>query len=368
MAKKNITNADEQYRMGNRYYNGDGVEQDYTQAALCYMEAAEQGYADARYALGMCYYEGKGAEQDNGQAAYWFKKAAMQSNAEAMYHLAILCEAMLIEAINYKEMLWQDTDDIPQEQKLREGLLWLILAAKLGNAEAKKQLSEMPHIDYALVNIKAEELIALAEQSEIKGLSDYGLRYLAGADAQGATRLKPQKTGKIPPYSHLKSHFNGQPYFEEGEQWPVTKDGKMLDFVFQVFNTGNIGLPGYIKLIQFYYDTHESPWSDKDGRFIKVYENINIDDAVIISPGCTKSYCYCDIEFEPISPKEKKGFHSQIGGRPQWLQGDTSPAGFQFLFQLDCETDAGLYWGDEGIVYAYYNPSTKETWFELQSC
>ena len=70
MNDKNITNAAGQFEMGRRYYSGDGVEQDYTQAALCYMEAAEQGHVDAQFYLGQCYRKGEGTEQDNEKAAY----------------------------------------------------------------------------------------------------------------------------------------------------------------------------------------------------------------------------------------------------------------------------------------------------------
>jgi hypothetical protein len=38
------------------------------------------------------------------------------------------------------------------------------------------------------------------------------------------------------------------------------------------------------------------------------------------------------------------------------------------LFQLDGETNAGLYWSDCGMVYAFYNRFTKETEFELECC
>ena len=371
MNDKNIANAAEQFEMGRRYYNGEGVEQDYTHAALWYMEAAEQGHAKAQFNLGMCYRNGEGAEKDGNQAAYWLKKAARQGDAEAMYNLAILRETMLCEEILYKDMLWwEEVEYIPQTQKLREGLLWLILAAKQEHTEAQKLLNEMRHINYALVDMKADDLIALAGQGEIKGLADYGGRYFSNAGTPvGAARLKLIKS-EMPPYSHLKSHFNGQPYFEEGERWPAAKDGKMLDFVFQIFNTDDFGLPGKIKLIQFYYDLKKRPYSAKaDGWLVKIYENINLDKAVIIDPGYTRSYYYCEIEFEPISPKAKNSnFCSQVGGRPRWLQGDISPNDFQFLFQLDCETEAGLYWGDVGMVYAYYDPNTKETWFDLQSC
>jgi TPR repeat protein len=56
--------------------NGQGVPQDYAQAALWYRKAAEQGDADAQYDLGTWYEEGlnKGVLQDDAQTAFWRRK------------------------------------------------------------------------------------------------------------------------------------------------------------------------------------------------------------------------------------------------------------------------------------------------------
>ncbi|WP_277600823.1 tetratricopeptide repeat protein [Eikenella corrodens] len=49
-------NADAQYNLGVMYDNGQGVRQDYAEAARWYRKAAEQGYAKAQYNLGSMYY------------------------------------------------------------------------------------------------------------------------------------------------------------------------------------------------------------------------------------------------------------------------------------------------------------------------
>jgi uncharacterized protein YwqG len=331
--------------------NTHAAEHDYTQAALYYMEEADKGCAKAQTSLGVCYSTGKGAEQDVEKAAYWLKKAARQSHVEAMFILAMLYE------------------ENSGAQNLREGLLWLILAAKQGDAEAKKLLSEMPHIDYSLVDMQADGLIALAEQDEIKSLSEYGLRFKnTDNPVMGCARLKLIRQPEIPVYSHLRSNFGGYPYFEKGEEWPVSKDGTSMDFVFQLFSTDKIRFPMDVKLIQFFYDFDKNPWSAKDdGWFIKVYEHINLDNTVDLPWEWRTSYCdyYYDVEYEAISQRDKIVFQSQVGGRPRWLQGDDSPGdNYHFLFQLD--STAGLHWGDMGLVYGFYNPSSKKTWFELQ--
>ncbi|MDE5592819.1 MAG: hypothetical protein K2I75_02695 [Clostridiales bacterium] len=53
-----LGNANAQYNMGEHYYHGDSVEQDYDKAVEWYSKAAEQEQAKAQYMLGYCYYHG----------------------------------------------------------------------------------------------------------------------------------------------------------------------------------------------------------------------------------------------------------------------------------------------------------------------
>ncbi|MBI2881977.1 MAG: sel1 repeat family protein [Candidatus Tectomicrobia bacterium] len=51
------------------------------------MELAEQGHASAQFNLGVMYYDGQGVPQDYVEAAKWFRKAADQGDAPAQYNL-----------------------------------------------------------------------------------------------------------------------------------------------------------------------------------------------------------------------------------------------------------------------------------------
>ncbi|MBQ6647668.1 MAG: sel1 repeat family protein, partial [Muribaculaceae bacterium] len=55
--------AEAQLCLGDCYYEGDGMEKDYTQAVFWYFKAAEQGNVDAAYNLGVSYSLGEGVEQ-----------------------------------------------------------------------------------------------------------------------------------------------------------------------------------------------------------------------------------------------------------------------------------------------------------------
>ncbi len=69
--------------LGERYYYGRGVEQDYKKAVECYRKAAELGLAEAQCNLGYCYKTGYGVERDLNMAVRWFRKAAEQGDEDA---------------------------------------------------------------------------------------------------------------------------------------------------------------------------------------------------------------------------------------------------------------------------------------------
>ena len=69
-------NAVAQQELGVMYRKGEGVRQDYAQAAKWFRKAAEQGVAEAQNNLGGLYATGLGVKQDNVEAYKWFSLAA----------------------------------------------------------------------------------------------------------------------------------------------------------------------------------------------------------------------------------------------------------------------------------------------------
>jgi len=223
-----------------------------------------------------------------------------------------------------------------------------------------------------------------------------------------AVKIIAKQSSTIPSDSHLKSHFGGQPYFEKGEEWPKTKSGYPLGFVFQIFNTKN-ALPENIKLLQFYFDWNDSPYTtEEDGWLVKIYENINTNNFVLLKkPEENDHVNYCEIKLKTIkslpdwegidfycenasnlsvvlNPEDPSSHYwqtsckligeqrikSQLGGYPYWLQGNDAPEDrdYQFLFQLDSLEDEveGLYFGDCGVVYVFYNSKSKKFEYIMQ--
>ena len=69
---------DAQTSLGNLYYEGWGVEQNYTSAVNWFRKAAERGDATGQFSLGWAYEQGDGVLQDYVLAHMWYDLAAAQ--------------------------------------------------------------------------------------------------------------------------------------------------------------------------------------------------------------------------------------------------------------------------------------------------
>ena len=72
------------------YENGDGLDQDLSQAAKWYKEAADQGHRDAQYNLGLAYYKGAGVHKNFDNAIYYFSQASNQNHMRASFNLGVM--------------------------------------------------------------------------------------------------------------------------------------------------------------------------------------------------------------------------------------------------------------------------------------
>ncbi len=74
-------NADAQCILGESYYFGIGVPQDFAKALEFFQMAAEQGNAVAQINLGCLYERGHGVPKDLAKASEWFQKAAAKGKS-----------------------------------------------------------------------------------------------------------------------------------------------------------------------------------------------------------------------------------------------------------------------------------------------
>lgn len=74
--KKTKSTPSALYKKGREYYKT----QDYTNAFLCFEQAAEQGHADAQYFLALCYQDGTGVEKNKKMMWKWYYAASDNGN------------------------------------------------------------------------------------------------------------------------------------------------------------------------------------------------------------------------------------------------------------------------------------------------
>ena len=114
--------ADKQHILGDVYYKGEGVPQDYSEALKWYRLAADQGLPESRYMLGIMCDRGDGTPQDYSKAVAWYRQAAEQGYAPAQFELGN----------NYA-----NGEGVPQN--FAEAYLWFNLAATSGYQQAREQ-------------------------------------------------------------------------------------------------------------------------------------------------------------------------------------------------------------------------------------
>ena len=139
---------------GENYYTGQGVPQDYAEAAKWYRKAAEMGNADAMRNLGNLYYDGHGLAQDYAEAVKWIRKAAVLGDPKAMCYLGLCYYAGRGVA--------QDSG---------EAMKWYRKAADLGCAEAVDTLKPSNGIlDADNMAISIESLFTAAKNGNMNAL------------------------------------------------------------------------------------------------------------------------------------------------------------------------------------------------------
>ena len=83
----NNGNIDAMKRMGNMYYDGIGVERNYSMSIEWYKKSAMMGDSWSKMRLGIMYCEGQGTDIDYEEAVYWFKESAKQGNIISLWKI-----------------------------------------------------------------------------------------------------------------------------------------------------------------------------------------------------------------------------------------------------------------------------------------
>jgi len=114
--------AESQYKLGELYQDGEGVEQDIEKAVFWYLKTARQGHAQAQKQVGLLYHEKMKLEK----AVEWYQKAAEQGHVDAQLTLG---------------RMYEHAQGVQKD--LEQAVFWYLEAAKQGDASAQKQLGWM---------------------------------------------------------------------------------------------------------------------------------------------------------------------------------------------------------------------------------
>ena len=84
--------AQAMYELGNRFCDGDGVDQSYEKGMQLFEKAIKSGNSSAMNAMGNLYLRGDGVDEDYEKAFKYYSKAAKSGNEIGMYNLAYMYE------------------------------------------------------------------------------------------------------------------------------------------------------------------------------------------------------------------------------------------------------------------------------------
>ena len=129
-----------QNSLGFMYNNGNGVLQDYKEAAKWYRLAAEQGIDSAQTNLGNKYKFGEGVLQDYKEAVKWYRLAAEQGSAAAQTNLGFMYQSGVgVLQDNTMAHMWYNIASANGFEKaggFRDELAGLMTSADISKAQA----------------------------------------------------------------------------------------------------------------------------------------------------------------------------------------------------------------------------------------
>ena len=125
-----------QIKLGVRYVNGNGLEQNDYKAFNLFEKAANQGVAKAQFNIGRMYYQGKGTSKNNDRALYWIRKAAEQESKDAQFILGA----------------WYFQGEVV-DKDFEKGSFYINRAIKNGSIQAKEYDARMKKIATTLNEI-----------------------------------------------------------------------------------------------------------------------------------------------------------------------------------------------------------------------
>ena len=208
-----------QHNLGVMYYNGRGLERNFTEAAKWFRRAAERGVAEAQSSLGYMYQKGEGVTQDYAQSTRWYRKAAEQEFAWAQHSLAAAYAAgegvrqNMPEAAKWYRKASAQGLEVPAWTKVPSVFTQAAREAdpvrltKTASAEATASGPAPKKVAKEAADKKADKKIARSDPTETKKAPKDAAKKkprtkTAGVRLTGAGTAPPRTAGKMTPRTH----------------------------------------------------------------------------------------------------------------------------------------------------------------------
>ena len=165
MEKAQAGDAEAQYELGKKYYDGEDVEKDGSKAFYWAQLSAAQNSPKGQNLLGVCYRSGTGVEKDEKKAVEWYTKATEKwVSPDALYYLATCYAHGIAVPRNYYKALqyYIASYEVSKEGTLFSEIMPCIIAniyAKgLGVPKSRQQAIDW----FAISNLTESDIYALA--------------------------------------------------------------------------------------------------------------------------------------------------------------------------------------------------------------
>ena len=148
MIQKRVDKGDAEaiYQLGTKYHFGSlGLTKNVPRAIELWTEAAELGSLEAHFRLGCRYYNGDGVNEDKPRGIYHWKQAAMKGNAPSRHNLGV---------------------DEFDKNNYKIAVQHLVISAKMGHEESLNVIKEMFKGGLATKAHYAEALLAYRDAVE----------------------------------------------------------------------------------------------------------------------------------------------------------------------------------------------------------
>ena len=221
--------AEAQCFLGIGYANGEGIPQNYGEAAKYFKLAADQGFAEAQHYLGICYVNGEGVPQNYREAAKCIKMAADQGFAEAQLYLGDCYAHGKGVSKNYEEAekyYKKVLEQLPDNTYVQTTLGWLYYekkeyssamiyfqkAANAGDAEGYNGMAYLFEYGYGIKKDPNEAMsfidIAISlKKNDVRYLDTKGEFYLNHGDFDEAKQIWNQCMSIDKEFDKLESTF-----------------------------------------------------------------------------------------------------------------------------------------------------------------